>query len=63
MKKTLDEAVPLTVHQTARKLGIHPNTLRRHARNQTIPAVRVGNLWRFQPAVIDRILRGELLAK
>lgn len=39
--------------QVARRLGLHPKTVVRMARDGRIPAVKVGNGWRFDP---DRLL-------
>lgn len=52
------EAAALTVIETAQKLKIHVNTVRKLAQNGALPAVKIGHSWRFSPAVIDAMLRG-----
>lgn len=39
----------LTAAQAAERLGLHPKTVVRMAREDRIPAVKVGNGWRFRP--------------
>ena len=38
----------LDSEQAAALVQVHPKTLQRHARNGTVPGVRVGKLWRFR---------------
>lgn len=49
----------LTVEQVARMLGFHPESIRRLAREEKIPAVKVRNKWRFlRDVIIDWIAAG-----
>lgn len=43
--------------QAAALLRIHPKTLQRMARNATVPAHRIGDLWRFRASELDNWLR------
>lgn len=43
----------LTVDETAEYLGLHPETVRKMCREQRIPRVKVGRVWRFRPADLD----------
>lgn len=38
----------LTSDRAASLLGIHPKTLQKLARNGKLPALRIGDLWRFR---------------
>ncbi|MBM3956549.1 MAG: helix-turn-helix domain-containing protein [Gemmatimonadetes bacterium] len=41
---------------TGAYLGLHPETVRLWAREGRLPAVRIGNRWRFRRADLDRWL-------
>jgi len=43
--------------QGALLLGIHPKTLQRMARAGQVPALRIGDLWRFRASDLDEWLR------
>jgi excisionase family DNA binding protein len=49
----------LTVADLARWLRKHENQIRRMAGDGTIPALRIGETWRFDRREIERWLRGE----
>jgi excisionase family DNA binding protein len=51
-------ATLLNSKQAAAFLGIHPKTLQKWARNQQVPAIRMGGLWRFVASELDRWLNG-----
>jgi len=42
--------------EAATLLNIHPKTLQKMARAGTIPAYRIGDLWRFRASTLDRWL-------
>jgi excisionase family DNA binding protein len=50
----------LDSRQAAALLGIHPKTLQKLAKQNQVPAVRIGKLWRFQKSLIDRWLRSKM---
>ena len=43
-----------TVEQIAKYLKLHPYTIRRLARENKIPAFKVGGQWRFRKDEIDK---------
>jgi excisionase family DNA binding protein len=43
----------LNSQQAAALLGIHAKTLQRMARAGTVPALRIGDLWRFRASTLD----------
>jgi len=44
----------LDIHRAARQLGVHPQTVRRLARRNEIPAFKVGKVWRFSRDALRR---------
>jgi excisionase family DNA binding protein len=42
--------------EAATLLNIHPKTLQKMARAGTIPAYRIGDLWRFRASTLDKWL-------
>jgi PTS system nitrogen regulatory IIA component len=60
---TADEyaALPevLTITEVARILGMSEEQTRRWAVDGTIPAVKVGRVWRFSKSRIERFIQGE----
>jgi len=46
----------LNSSEAATLLKIHPKTLQKMARAGTIPALRIGDLWRFRASDLDRWL-------
>ncbi|APR53219.1 helix-turn-helix domain-containing protein [Sphingomonas koreensis] len=48
----------LTLRQAADFLGVHPNTVRRYARQAAIPCAKIGRDWRFLQADLVAWLRG-----
>jgi excisionase family DNA binding protein len=50
----------LKTPQAARLLGIHPKTLQKLAREGKVPAIRIGDLWRFRATELDLWLRNAI---
>jgi excisionase family DNA binding protein len=46
----------LNSSEAATLLKIHPKTLQKMARAGTVPAFRIGDLWRFRASSLDRWL-------
>jgi len=46
----------------ARFLCIHPSTVKRLAREEELPAFRIGNRWRFRPSELDAWARSKVLS-
>ncbi len=49
--------VVLTLKEAAEYLNVHGDTLRRRAKNGTIPAFKIGTDWRFWRGSIDNWIR------
>jgi len=47
----------LNTEEAAALLQIHPKTLQKMAREGTVPAFRIGDLWRFRASSLDAWLR------
>jgi excisionase family DNA binding protein len=43
--------------QAAGSLGIHPKTLQKMARAGRVPAIKIGDLWRFRASDLDAWVR------
>jgi excisionase family DNA binding protein len=50
----------MDVETAAKSLCLHPKTLMRMARDNRIPAFRLGRYWMFRPSVIDAWLNAQL---
>jgi len=50
----------LNTDEAAALLQIHPKTLQKMAREGTVPAFRIGDLWRFRASALDEWLRSGL---
>lgn len=50
----------MNVEAAAQTLCLHPKTLMKMAREQRIPAFRVGRYWLFRASLIDAWLREQL---
>jgi excisionase family DNA binding protein len=48
--------------EAARFLRIHPTTVKRLAREEKLPAFRIGNRWRFRPSELDAWARSAVLS-
>ena len=46
----------LTAKQVAKYLQVKPLTVYQWARTNTIPAVKIGRIWRFKKNIIDNFL-------
>ena len=67
LRPTFDSAAPdasavvfervLNTDEAAALLQIHPKTLQKMAREGTVPAFRIGDLWRFRASALDAWLR------
>jgi excisionase family DNA binding protein len=49
-------------YEASRFLCVHPTTVKRLAREGTIPAFRIGNRWRFRPSELDDWARSAVLS-
>jgi len=47
-------------HDASRFLRIHPATVKRLAREEELPAFRIGNRWRFRPSELDAWARSKV---
>ncbi len=45
-----------TVEQVARKFEVHPETVRRLARDGTLTGKKIGNSWRFSDKDLEKFL-------
>jgi excisionase family DNA binding protein len=50
----------LKTRQAAKLVQIHPKTLQKMARAGCVPAIRVGDLWRFRASALDAWVRNAL---
>jgi excisionase family DNA binding protein len=57
---TLRERSLLTVDEVAAYLRLKPETIRTMARRHTLPAVKVGKVWRFDESLIQHYLHHDL---
>ncbi len=46
--------------QAAQLIQVHPKTLQRLARAGKVPAVRIGDLWRFRASALDEWVRSTI---
>jgi excisionase family DNA binding protein len=53
----------LNTEEAATLLQIHPKTLQKMAREGTVPAFRIGDLWRFRASALDDWLRSGVCSK
>jgi excisionase family DNA binding protein len=49
-------------HEASRFLRIHPATVKRMAREGTLPGFRIGNRWRFRHSELDAWARSAVLS-
>ncbi len=45
----------MTIDEVAEYLEVHPDTVRRRARDGEIPAAKIGKQWRFHPEVVAEL--------
>lgn len=48
----------LSIEQAAKRLGVHPNTIRNNIQSGEIRARKVLGRWRIKESEVDRIMRG-----
>lgn len=53
----------LNTEEAAALLQIHPKTLQKMAREGTVPAFRIGDLWRFRASALDEWLSSGVCSK
>ena len=53
----------LNTEEAAALLQIHPKTLQRMARQGSVPAFRIGDLWRFRASSLDEWVRSGVCSK
>jgi excisionase family DNA binding protein len=49
-------------NQAAEFLKFHPTTVKRMAREGSLPAFRIGNRWRFRPSELDAWARSKVIS-
>ena len=47
----------LTLEEISKRLKLHTNTLRRYAREGTLPAVKFGKVWRVEEEDLEEFIR------
>jgi excisionase family DNA binding protein len=52
--------IGLTTSDFARRLRIHPKTVARRCADGTLPAVRVGRVWRISDDTLRAVLTGRV---
>lgn len=50
----------LSSNEAASLLKVHPKTLQKMARDGRIPALRIGDLWRFRASDLDEWVKAQL---
>ena len=53
----------MTTKETAKYLKMHEISILKYAKKGTIPAKRIGRVWRFEKEAIDRWIAGEEVGK
>ena len=48
----------LTLGEVAKRINVHPETVRRWLKEGRIRGIRIGRDWRFDPDDIDRLIQG-----
>jgi excisionase family DNA binding protein len=48
--------------EAAQLLRIHPKTLQRMARNQEVPGIQIGRLWRFRMSELNAWLQEKVVS-
>jgi excisionase family DNA binding protein len=54
-----DERVVLTVEEAGKRLGLSRESAYKAVREGSIPAIRIGNLWKVPVVQLDRLLEGK----
>ena len=47
----------LTLKEVAQRLKLHPNTLRRYAKEGKLPAMKFGRVWRIEEEDLVKFMR------
>ena len=47
----------LTLKEVAQRLKLHPNTLRRYAKEGKLPAMKFGRVWRIEEEDLKEFMR------
>ncbi len=55
----MEQAMVLTVNETAEQLRVNPRTIYRRLREGTMPGIKIGHQWRIARQELDAYLRGE----
>ena len=50
----------MTTDELAKYLKLNPDTIRRQAKRQIIPGIRVGRVWRFPKEMIDTWIKEKM---
>ena len=50
----------MTTKEVAEYLKLHEITICKYAKDGTIPAMRIGRVWRFEKSAIDKWLSGQI---
>lgn len=45
----------ISTAEAAARYGVHPDTIRVRVKAGEIPVSKIGRIWRFDPAVLDRL--------
>jgi excisionase family DNA binding protein len=53
----MSKRVVMTLKEAAEYLNVHSDTLRRRAKNGTIPAFKIGTDWRFYQSSIENWIK------
>ena len=55
VKRTMaDSREVMNIRQASQYLGVSPDTLYKYVNEQTIPAFKLGNRWRFKKSKLDQ---------
>ena len=52
-----NEVTVLTLKEVAERLKLHPNTLRRYAKEGKLPAMKFGRVWRIEEEDLKEFMR------
>lgn len=51
----------MNIRQASQYLGISPDTLYKYVSEETIPAFKLGNRWKFKKSILDRWMESKSL--
>ncbi len=52
-----------TPEQASNELGVKPETVRRWIRDESVPAIKIGRLWRISDKTLEEIASGKIQIK